>query len=150
MTADALYAGLTTFNTNFVPIQYSKIDVGEDYLCILDITIDTVTSTSCTIEATVRNITAPFDIHADFTDLTKDPAMYDVFPDYSSPESTTATSWAVPNENTVRWTAITHPRYLGNSVITISFSVYNTENNMEFLTSRLFRRANNNFWDEDL
>ncbi len=150
VTADALYAGLTTFSTNFVPIQYSKIDITQDYPSILDITIDTVTSTSCTIEATVRNVTAPFDIHADFTDLTKDAAMYDVFPDYSSPDSITATSWTVPNENTVRWTAITHPRYFGNSVVIISFSVYNTENNMEFVTQRLFRRANNNQWDEDI
>ncbi len=150
VTADALYAGLATFSTNFVPIQYSKIDVDEDYPSILDITIDTVTSTSATIEATVNNVTAPFDIHADFTDFTKDPLMYDVFPDYSSPDSTTATSWAVPNQNTVRWTAISHPRYQGNSVIIISFSIYNTENNMEFVTSRLFRRANNNQWDEDI
>ena len=149
VTADALYAGLATLNTGFVPVQYSRIDIAQDYPSILDITIDTVTPTSCTLEATVRNVTAPFDIHADFTDLTKDPVMYDAFPDYASPDSTTATSWAVPNENTVRWTAITHPQYLGNSVVIITFSVYNTENNMEFVTSRLFRRSNNNFWDED-
>ena len=150
VTADALYAGLATLRTNFVPVQYSEIDMDEDYPCILDITIDTVTSTSATLEATVRNATAPFDIHADFTDLTKDAAMYDVFPDYTSPDSTTATSWEVPNENTVRWTAVSHPQYLANAVIIITFSVYNTENNMEFVTSRLFRRANNNFWDEEL
>ena len=149
-SADALYAGLATLSTSFVPVQYSEIDVDDDYPCILDITIDTVTSTSATLEATVRNATAPFDIHADFTDLTKDAAMYDVFPDYTSPDSTTAVSWEVPNENTVRWTAVSHPQYLANAVIIITFSVYNTENNMEFVTSRLFRRANNNFWDEAL
>ena len=149
-TADALYAGLATLSTNFVPVQYSEIDLDEDYPVILSITIDTVTSTSATLEATVRNATAPFDIHADFTDLTKDAAMYDVFPDYTSPDSTTAVSWEVPNENTVRWTAVSHPQYLANAVVITTFSVYNTENNMEFVTSRLFRRANNNFWDEEL
>ncbi|MDD5094501.1 MAG: hypothetical protein PHV74_09005 [Dehalococcoidia bacterium] len=150
VTADALYAGLATLSTNFVPIQYSDIDITQDYPCIIDITIDTVTPTSCTLEATVRNVTAPFDIHADFTDLSNDPAMYDVFPDYASPDSTTDTSWNVPNENTVRWTAITHPRYLGGSAVIMSFTVYNTENNMKFFTSRIFMRANNNFWDEEL
>jgi len=151
-TADALYAGLATLSTNFVPIQYSEIDIDEDYPCILDITIDTVTSTSCTLEATVKNATAPFDIHADLTDLTNDPAMYDVFPDYSSEAEypITATSWEVPNQTTVRWTAITHPQYLGGSAVIMSFSVYNTENNMEFFTSRIFMRANNNQWDEEL
>jgi len=98
----------------------------------------------------VRNATAPFDIHADFIDLTDDPAMYDVFPDYASPDSTTATSWAVPNQNTVRWTAITHPQYEGGAVVIMSFTVYNTENNMRFFTSKLFIRRNNNSWDEDL
>ena len=149
-TADALYAGLATLSTNFVPVQYSEIDLDEDYPCILDITIDTVTSTSCTLEATVRNATAPFDIHADLTDLTDDPAMYDVFPDYSSPGSISATSWDVPNENTVRWTAIAHPQYLGGSAVVMTFTVINTENNMEFVTSRIFIRANNNIWDEEL
>ncbi|MFC2002140.1 hypothetical protein ACFLUZ_06560 [Chloroflexota bacterium] len=150
VTVDALYAGLAKLSTTLVPIQYSEIDIEQDYPCILDITIDTVTSTSCTLEATVKNVTAPFDIHADFTDLTDDPAMYDVFPDYTSPDSTTATSWVVPNQNTVRWTAITHPQYLGGSAIIMSFTVCNAENNMKFFTSRIFIRANNNFWDEEL
>ena len=152
VVTDALYAGLATFGTTFVPIQYSEIDITQAYPCITNITIDTVSPTSCTIEATVQNVTAPFDIHADFTDLTKNAEMYDVFPDYSSePEyPVTATSWEVPNETTVRWTAITHPQYLANAVVIISFSVYNTENNMEFITLRIFRRANNNFWDEDI
>jgi len=150
VTADALYAGLATLSTTLVPIQYSEIDIDQAYPCILDITIDTVTSTSCTLEATVRNATAPFDIHANLTDLTDDPADYDVFPDYSSPDDINATSWGPTNQNTVRWTAITHPQYLGGSAVIMSFTVCNAENNMKFFTSRIFIRANNNQWDEEL
>jgi len=153
-TADALYAGLATLSTNFVPIQYSEIDVDEAYPCIRDITIETAGSDACNIEATVYNVTAPFDIHADFTGLTDDPAKYDVFPDFSYSEDypITATSWAVPNPTgvRVRWTEISHPQYKKGYVVIMSFSVYNTENNMEFLTSRLFIRQNDNMWEEDV
>jgi len=69
--------------------------------------------------------------------------MYDVFPDYASPDSITATSWAVPNQNTVRWTNITHPEYDKGDAVIVSFWVINTENNMQFFTSRVFSRQDN-------
>jgi len=148
VTVDALYAGLVTLNTRAEPVTYSSIDISQDYPSILDINITEGgdKKTQSTITATVKNATAPFDIHADFTDLTKDPAMYDVFPDYSSPDSISATSWEVPNENTVRWTDIDHPEYDKGDTIIVSFWVTNTENNMQFFTSRVFNRKKAKKW----
>ena len=148
VTADALYAGLATLSTRAVPVIYSSIDISQaDYPCILDIDIAAVTSITSTITATVKNATAPFDIHADFTALTNNPEWYDVFPDSSSPDSISATSWALPNENTATWTSIAHPPYSGDNVVIVSFWVINTENNMRFFTSRLFSRKNVNSWN---
>jgi len=152
VTADALYAGLATLSTNFVPIQYSSIDLNEHYPCIQNIQISSVTRTSSYLQATVQNATAPFDIHADFTALTDDPVDYDVFPVSSSADncSITATSWAVPNSTTVTWAAVIHPPYEKGDVVIISFTVYNTDNKMEYFTSRLFLRKDNNHWDGEL
>jgi hypothetical protein len=148
MTADALYAGLVTFSTQSKPVTGTSVDTSQNYPDILDITITAggVAQTQSTITATVRNATAPFDIHADFTALTNDPSKYDVFPDYSSPDSISATSWWAPNSNTVRWTNITHPGCDGGSAVIISFWVINTENNMRFFTERVFLRKNANAW----
>ena len=148
MTADALYAGLVAFSTQSEPVTGTSIDTGQDYPCILDIGIDEGDSvqTQSTITVTVKNATAPFDIHADLSGLTNDPDRYDVFPDYSSPDSISATSWSVPNENTVRWTNIIHPGYEGGDAVIISFWVINTENNMRFFSERVFLRRNNNSW----
>lgn len=152
VTADALYAGLATLSTNFVPIQYSSIDLDDEaYPCISNIQISSVDQTSSYLQATVRNATAPFDIHADFTALTDDPEDYDVFPVYSSDPDCliTAISWE-PDETTVRWAAVTHPAYIKGDVVIISFTVYNTDNKMEYFTSRLFLRKNPNHWDGEL
>lgn len=148
VTTDALYAGLATFSTESKPVTYTGVDLSQDYPCILDISIDEGddVQTQSTITATVKNVTAPFDIHADFTGLTNDPEMHDVFPDYSSPDSISATSWDVPNENTVRWTNISHPLYDAFEPVIVSFWVINTENNMQFFTSRVFNRKNANEW----
>ena len=148
VTADALYAGLATFSTESEPVTYTSIDISQDYPCILDIDITEGASaqTQSTITATVKNTTAPFDIHADFTMLTNDPETYDVFPDYSSPDSISATSWGLPNENTVQWTNITHPTYAAFEPVVVSFWVINTENNMQFFTSCVFSRRNPVSW----
>jgi len=151
VTADALYAGLATLSTESEPVTYTSIDISQDYPCILDISIATESSISSTMTATVKNATAPFDIHADLTGLTNNPVvdgegMYDVFPDYSSDDSITATSWGLTNENTVQWTDITHPAYVKGDVVIVSFWVCNTENNMQFFTSRVFHWKNPHSW----
>ncbi len=148
VTTDALYAGLATFSTESETVTYSSIDTTQDYPSILDITIDegSPPQTQSTITVTVKNATAPFDIHADLTALTNDPDMYDVFPDYSSPDSISATSWGLTNENTVQWTGITHPQYSGGDAVIVSFWIINTENNMQFFTERVFLRKNANSW----
>jgi len=149
VTADALYAGIATFSTTSIPVTYTSIDITEYYPCILDINIDTGTDvqTQSTITVTVKNATAPFDIHADLTVLTNNPVMYDVFPDYSSFDSITATSWEIPNQNRVSWTDITHPTWGAGDTLTVSFWVCSTENNMHFFTTRVFNRKNVNDWE---
>jgi len=148
VTDDTLYAGLVTLRTQSEPVTGTSIDTSMDYPCILDISIDegSDVQTQSTITVTVKNATAPFDIHADFSGLTNDPDMYDVFPDYSSPDSISATGWDIPNENTVRWTDITHPEYGGGDAVIIKFWVINTENNMQFFTQQVFLRRNVNSW----
>ena len=148
MTSDALYAGMVTFKTQSEPVTGTSIDTSQDYPGILDINIDEGgnAQTQSTITVTVKNATAPFDIHADLTDLTNDPDMYDVFPDYSSPDLLSATSWNVPNENTVRWTNIEQPAYVAGHAVTVKFWVFNTENNMRFFIERVFLRNNANAW----
>jgi hypothetical protein len=148
MTADTLYAGLVTFSTQSEPVTGTSIDTSQDYPGILDISIDEGDSvqTQSTITVTVKNATAPFDIHADLTDLTNAPDKYDVFPDYTSPDSISATSWDVPNENTVRWTNIEHPAYVAGHAVIVKFWVRNTEKNMQFFTERVFLRNTANAW----
>jgi len=139
---------LATLRTESESVTYTSIDISQDYPCVLNITIDEggIVETQSTITVTVRNATAPFDIHADLTALTNDPRMYDVFPDYSSPDSITATSWELSNNNTVRWTNITHPVYdMGDAAI-VSFWVSNTENNMQFFTEQVFLRKKDKEW----
>jgi len=154
VTADALYAGLVTLSTTLVPVQYSEIDLDEHYPCILDISIEEgdEEKTQSTITATVKNVTAPYDIHADLTAFSDpaafDPEMDDVFPDYSSSVNCpiTATSWVVPNQTTVRWTNITHPEYDKGDAVIVSFWVINTENNMKFFTQSVFVREKDKNW----
>jgi hypothetical protein len=148
MTADALYAGLVTFRTQTEPVTGTSIDTSQDSPGILDISIDEGTNvqTQSTITVTVKNATAPFDIHADLSGLTNDPDKYDVFPDYASPDSISAISWDVPNENTVRWTNIEHPAYVAGNAVIVKFWGVNTENNMQFFTERVFLRNTANAW----
>ena len=146
VSADALYAGLATFCTKSEPVTFTSVDISENYPCILDIDIAAVTKGSSTITATVKNTTAPFDIHADLSVLMNDTEMYDIFPDTSSPDSIGATSWSLPNQNTLEWTNISHPEYAGGEVIAVTFWIINTENNMQFFTTRMFHRQNPTTW----
>ncbi|MBU2534954.1 MAG: hypothetical protein KKD83_02155 [Chloroflexi bacterium] len=151
ITTDALYAGMINLSTKFVPGAFSSIDITKNYPTIVDIAISSTGSgpyreTHSTITATVRNATAPFDIHADLTHLTGDPEDFLVYPDTSSPDSITATSWDIPNTNTVSWTNIEHPGYGSGEAILVTFWVYNTEEFMQYFTIRVFTRQSNKEW----
>ena len=150
MTADALYAGMVTLSTTSDSGDTS-IDINQDYPGFLNIAIEVAgvgndRKTHSTITATVKNATAPFDIRADLANLTNDPEMYNVMPDYSSPDSISATSWELPNENEVRWTNIEHPEYDGDVTIIVTFVVRNTENNMQYFAIRAFDRQGATSW----
>ena len=95
-------------------------------------------STTTTLTATVKNATAPFDIHADLTDLTQDVLMYDEQPTsiLTAGYSIEDASWDVPNEIEVAWEAIVHPQYDVGTVVSVSFTVYNS-----VLDQRYFRTA---------
>ena len=150
MTADALYAGMVTLSTTSDSGDTS-IDINQDYPGFLSIVIEVAgvgneKKTHSTITVTVKNATAPFDIRADLANLTNDPEMYNVMPDYSSPDSISATSWELPNENEVRWTNIEHPEYDGDVTIIVTFFVRNTENNMQYFAIRAFDRQGATSW----
>ena len=70
--------------------------------------------------------------------------MSDVQPDYSSPNSATEdSSWDLPNNNAVGWSVV-HPEYDVRDVIAVTFWVVNTENNMQFYTTRVFVPTSDN------
>lgn len=122
-----------------------------DYAAIYNITLTpegagTAGRTHSTVTATVRNVTAPYDIHADLNDLTKNPTKYDMVPDYSSPGSIAASSWSMPNENTVKWTNYSHEDYDVGKAIAITFWVYNTTLRQQFYTTRVFIRKSDKTW----
>ena len=148
ITTDSLYAGMAVCRTTSETVSFSSIDTSQDYPAILDISIvaGTVPQNQSTITVTVRNTTSPYEVHANLTDLTNDPATQDVFPDYSSPDSIAASSWAVPNENTVRWTDIDHPDYDVGDAFIVRFWVTNSENSMQFVTYRVFQRQSQVAW----
>jgi hypothetical protein len=144
VTTDSLYAGLATFSTKTESVTGTSIDTSQDdYPRILDIDIVSTPSderTNSRVTVTVKNVTAPYDIHADLTAFNDpaafDPELYDVFPNNSP------TPWVVSAENDVNWN-ITHPAYEAGIDIIVSFWVINTENSMQFFTSRVFSRQDN-------
>jgi hypothetical protein len=150
-TTEALYAGMITFGTSIVPELppgYTNIDpMKPNWPVITNICIEAVSPEKkhSIINATVKNVTSLYDIHADLSDLTKDPLQYDVQPDYSSPDSITADSWYLPNENNVGW-SVMHPEYNTSDAVTVTFWVVNTENNMQFYTTRVFYRGSTTKW----
>ncbi len=96
--------------------------------------------------ATVKNVTAPFDIHASLDELTGEPLKWDVLPDHSSPDSITAGSWPLPNENTLMWTNMTHCEYAPGESVMVALWVYNSELDREFYTQRVFTRQSASAW----
>jgi hypothetical protein len=142
ITTQALYAGLIRLSTARI------IDPTTNYPRIVNIKITAVggSKTLSEITATVKNATAPFDIHASLEDLTGDPLKQDVLPDYSSPDSITVASWPLPNENTVKWTNITHREYAPGESVMVGFWVYNSELDREFYTQRVFTRKSASDW----
>ncbi len=143
-TADALYAGLLVLRTEPESVTYTSIDTNQvDYPRILDITIMSSGGdemTNSTITATVKNVTAAYDIHADLSAFSNpaafDPELYDMFPNVSP------TPWVASAQNDVSW-VITHPAYEAGIDIIASFWVINADNNMQFFTSRVFSRSQN-------
>jgi FlaG/FlaF family flagellin (archaellin) len=144
VTSDALYAGLIVLRTEPESVTYTSIDTSQvDYPRILDISIvssEDDERINSTITATVQYVTAPYDIHADLTAFGDpaafDPELYDVFPNVSP------TPWVASAQNNVSW-VITHPAYSAGIDISVSFWVINTDNNMQFFTSRVFSRLDN-------
>jgi hypothetical protein len=138
-TAEVINAGVITV-----------IATKQNHPFIMDMTIESVNTTYSNITATVKNATAPFDIHADLTDLTYNPAQYDVPPDYSFNESypINAASWNLPNNVTVRWIDINHSAvtYKKNDPAVVGFRVCNSENEMEYYTLKTFIRGGGTFW----
>ena len=153
-TTEALYAGMITFGTSIVPELppgYTNIEPTKpNWPCIVDISIKAVAGkykkTHSVINATVKNVTAPYDIHADLSDLTKDPLNFDVQPDYSSNNSIDAASWDLPNNNEVGW-SVEHPEYDPGDAVAVTFWVVNTENNMQYYTTRVFIRKSEDQWE---
>ncbi len=148
VTTPALYAGLIRLGTAKI------LDPTTNYPRAVGISISTVSGskTVSTITATVKNATAPFDIHAGLDELTGDPLKWDVLPDYSShvaglgSGSITAASWPTPNENIVKWTNITHREYAPGESVMVGLWVYNSELNREYYTQRVFTRASASAW----
>jgi FlaG/FlaF family flagellin (archaellin) len=117
---------------------------------ITDIAIKEMSDTDYSnITATVKNVTAGYDIHADLVDLTKDSSDYDVLPDHSFNESypIDAISWELPNNVTVRWAEIDHTGVVAtHDVVTIGFRVYNSENGIEYSILKTFYRQATGKW----
>ncbi len=97
--------------------------------------------TLTTITATVKNVTAPFDIHADLTNLTKDVLQYDVPPTRSP-----AVPWEVPNGPfDVEWD-ITHPEFTVGTPLAVTFWVYNSVLDQRYMTTAVTYRASASDW----
>ncbi|MEK7353585.1 MAG: hypothetical protein AABZ77_03650, partial [Chloroflexota bacterium] len=117
---------------------------------ISGITITTESSTTATITATVKNATAPFDIHADLTDITGNLLKFDVLPDYSNDPAfpIDAGSWNTPNQVQVKWRIFTHTQWEQHTVKGVVFTVYNNVLDQRYVRTQIFRRSNNNAWQE--
>ncbi len=106
-------------------------------------------ATHSTITATVMNVSAPFDIHADLTDIMSITTAFDVLPDtvttlgYAMSDS----SWQVPNGPIeVQWTEFEHPDYQTQSVFVIVFTVYNSVLDQQYMGMKIARRGNAKDW----
>ncbi len=102
--------------------------------------------TSTTITATVKNVTAPFDIHADLTTLTKDVLQYDVRPTWPK-----AVSWGWDPSNgngpfKVEWDVINHPEFANGTPLAVTFWVYNSVLDQRYMTTAVTYRADDKSW----
>lgn len=148
-TESGLYAGLISFSTKTI----SGFDPSTDFPRIYNVVFEaiggsTYKKTHTRITATVKNATAPYDIHADLTDLTSDVLKFDVPPDYSSPDSITAGSWTVPNTNTVQWQDITHPEFPAGAAVAVTFSIYNSVLNQQYTMTAITIRQSSDNWQQ--
>lgn len=156
--SEEIYAGIITFSTEAIPELppgFTNINPAKpNWPVITGIRIAATEGpgdyekTHSTITATVKNVTAPYDIHADLNDLTKNPLIYDETPDYSSPNGTTEAVWKLPNSNDVHWSDISHPQYSEHEAVIVTFWVVNTENKMQFYTTRIFVRKSGTQWED--
>ncbi len=106
-------------------------------------------ATHSTITATVMNVSAPFDIHAELTDITGDPTTFDVLPDtiITGGYAMNDTSWIVPNGPIeVQWTEFAHEDYPQSSVFVIVFTVYNSVLDQQYMGMKIARRSTSSDW----
>ena len=133
--AGTLSVGIITFGTATGALSWP-------YIVDIEI-IDTETTAQeiirSRINATVKNVTSPLDIHASLADLTMDATQCDVQPDWSYPDSIDDVSWDLPNSNNVSWD-VSHPGYSHNTNVTaaITFRVENIGAGTEFTTIKMF------------
>ncbi len=102
--------------------------------------------TSTTISATVKNVTAPFDIHADLSTLTKVVLKYDEPPTRSP---AVPWDWDVHNGNgpfDVEWENITHPEFAVGTPLAVTFWVYNSVLDQRYMTTAVTYRADDKSW----
>ena len=141
--AGTLSVGIITFGTAAGALSWP-------YIVDIDMTETEVTAQGIIrsrINATVKNVTAPLDIHASLADLTKDPTQCDVQPDWSYPNPIEDVSWSLPNSPDVSWD-VSHPAYKqsgANTTATITFRVENIGSGAEFTTIKVFY-VKNNVW----
>lgn len=155
VSGEGLYIGMISFSTREeppIPTGVTIIDPTTDYPRVINVTITSVgdadnKKTHSTITTTVMNATGPYDIHADLTDLTKNPADYDVSPNYASPDSISATSWDYPNNNTVEWQDIVHPEYDPGDAVLVKFWIYNSTLNQQYSVITVFERQSETDWE---
>nr|AAU84354.1 conserved hypothetical protein [uncultured archaeon GZfos9D8] len=143
--AGTLSAGIITFGTATGALSWP-------YIVDIDMTETEVTAQGIIrsiINATVKNVTAPLDIHASLADLTMDPTQCDVQPDWSYPNSIDDVSWSLPNSPNVSWD-VSHPAYKqggARTTATITFRVENIGSGAEFTTIKVFY-VKNNVWTQ--
>lgn len=147
VTGSGLFIGIIILSTK----SLAGFDPTADFPQIFNVNFEAIGNaqykkTHTTITATVKNATAPYDIHADLTDLTSDVLKFDVAPTYSSPDSITAGSWAVPNSNTVKWEEITHPEFAPGEPVAVTFWIYNSALTQQYSMTSITVRLSGDNW----
>ncbi len=142
VTTGALYAGIITCSTSIYPqsgsgwLGRTNIDPTKPYyptITGIDITYKTKAGKKVgTITATVTNVTSPYDIHADLSDITGDPLKFDELPDSSDPGN-----YLIPphNSNTVKWIEFPIRDAKGHEHAVVTLWAVNTDNDMQYVTT---------------